>query len=69
MLEGALDKVKSTWECYDDEMKVRMEEIVSLQCQRLEIEQQRLEMESRAAGIVPVNKSNKKGNYGCPAMY
>ena len=68
MLEGALDKVKSTWECYDDEM-VRMEEIVSLHRQRLEIEQQRLEMESRAAGIVPVNKSNKKGNYGCPAMY
>ena len=30
MLEGALDKVKTTWECYDDQMKVRMEEIVAL---------------------------------------
>ena len=69
MLEGALHKVKSTWECYDDQMKVRMEEIVSFQRQHLEIEQQRLELESQAAGIVPGNKSNKKGNYGCPAMY
>ena len=69
MLEGALDKVKSTWEHYDDQMKLHMDEIVSLQRQCLEIEQQHLDMESRAAGIVTNSKSTKKGNYGCPAMY
>ena len=69
MLEGALEKVKSTWERYDDQMKLHMEEIVSLQCQCLDIEQQRLDLESRAAGVINDKTSTKKGNYCCPAMY
>ena len=52
MLEGALDKVKTTWEHYDDQMKVRMDEIVALQCERLKIEQQCLDLEKKSRGNV-----------------
>ena len=61
MLEGALDKVKSTWEHYDDQMKECMDEIVALQCQCLNIEQQCLGLEARAQGMSTEANSAKTG--------
>ena len=63
MLEGALDKVKTTWGCYDDQMKVHMDEIVALQREHLKIEQQHLDLEKRAEGMsTTTSNSVKKGN-------
>ena len=67
MIEGVLDKVTDKWDKQDDRINERMDTLISLQKQRLDMEREQLAFQRELAGL----KAKKKGwfdiiYYGCP---
>ena len=67
MIEGVLEKVTDKWDKQDDRMNERMDTLITLQRQCLDMEREQLAFQRELAGL----KAKKKGwfgikCYGCP---
>ena len=60
VIEGILDKVTTKWDILDQKMDTHMETLIKLEKQKLELEQQRLQLKRDIAGL---SKISKNGQY------
>ena len=65
IVKGLLESVTDRWEVKDTEMNQRMDTLIQLQRDRLEMDKLQLEFQCELAGM---NKKKKGLYYGCPAI-
>ena len=60
VIQGVLDKVTEKWNVHGDKIEECMDLMLQIQCDRLALEQSRLDFERQMAGIkIPAKKTVK----------